>query len=144
VAKNVFADAYIRPTYDLPNPNPVAPFLLHSLSNDPNLDRLKAGYRFDNIATEADETFWTVYLLGAYQPWPKQDKDPQAETGVLGVVDAINGVGANVFMEVNRVGESATRGAAGRHDRPRNRPPPGRAPPGQRADGRQGLEPPAV
>src|SRR6185436_12663042 len=62
-------------------------------------------YDFDASATEADNAFWTVYLLGAYQHVEAEDADPAREGATLGIVDAINGQGANVFNEVLRAAE---------------------------------------
>ena len=43
---------------------------------------------FDHVATEASPTYWTVYLLGAYQPGLKVDADPETEDPVyLGMSD---------------------------------------------------------
>ena len=100
-----FAPAYVSVVYDLGGQNNV-PFVL-------NAEPLgtTSTYKFDNIATEADPAFWTVYLLGAYQAnrakstflfWETGsggDLDPDNEGGILGVVDDINGIGASVFRE---------------------------------------------
>jgi hypothetical protein len=100
---NVFAAAYVRPTYDLLGE------IVNAFNSNVD-DGLIGSYRslyFQNSATEASETFWTVYLLGAYQYRTNSDGDPGEEGGVLGVVDQLNGVGGAVFFEMNRPTEYA-------------------------------------
>lgn len=95
---NVFVNAYVQPVYDLRGED------LNAF--DANVDNpLIASYQnvyFQNRATEASESFWTVYLLGAYQYQATNDGDPSTQGGVLGTVVALNGVGATLFTEVNR------------------------------------------
>ncbi len=107
---NLFAPAYVRPTFDVGDNNDFVPFRLNSYTNsDDNAAiamELISAYDFDAVDTEADETFWTVYLFGAYQPDIEEDGDPVIETAlfgaVLGRVDDLKGVGANVFVEVQK------------------------------------------
>lgn len=108
---NVFADAYVRPVYDVGNPSDQeAPFI----GNSYEIPLITATYEFDAINTEADNDFWTVYLLGAYQYTRDYDRDPDGEAaepgkgGVLGVVDNFVGVGASVFVELLRPKEGLT------------------------------------
>ncbi len=89
-----FAPAYVLPVFDLAGGQNNVPFVLNITP-----DGTKDVYRFDNIATEADVDFWTVYLLGTYQPETNEDGDPDDEGATLGIVDKINGVGAKVFEE---------------------------------------------
>lgn len=105
---NVFAPAYVLPTYDLTGTSESVPFRLNSPTDDP--PSLVSTYEFDNAAYEADPAFWTVYLLGAYQPSRREDKDPAKERAVVGHVDALNGQGASVFMETSRVEEVGSGG----------------------------------
>jgi hypothetical protein len=56
-------------------------------------------YRFDNAMKNADE-YWVSYILGAYQYVTTEDQDPDLEDAVFGVVDAIRGLGASVFLEL--------------------------------------------
>lgn len=61
-------------------------------------------YDFDQISTEADSNFWTVYLLGAYQMQTEEDCDGYNATTsnadcTAGQVDDLNGVGVSVFLE---------------------------------------------
>lgn len=100
---NLFAPAYIRPVYDLPNPNATAPFVLN-VPTDDALGR-RSLFNFDNITTEASTDFWTVYLLGAYQDVVTDDSDPDTDINSTGTVDAINGMGALIFLENNRFNE---------------------------------------
>ncbi len=95
-AQNVYAPAYVRPTYDLGGDDSV-PFVLNVATDD--AAGVIATYAFDNVGTEADPDFWTVYLLGAYQYVVERDADGRNESATLGIVDDINGLGANVFAE---------------------------------------------
>ncbi|MFN2455863.1 MAG: hypothetical protein ABR577_16765 [Pyrinomonadaceae bacterium] len=98
---NVFAAAYVRPTYDVGDNNDLVPFVLNSPTSAAGL---RATYDFDAVGTESDSEFWTVYLLGAYQSEISVDGDPETRK-TLGQVDAINGQAANVFNELLRPGE---------------------------------------
>lgn len=100
---NVFAPAYVRPAYDIGDNNDFVPFVLNSPTTAAGLI---ATYDFDSVSTEADSSFWTVYLLGAYQSDVTADADPNSEPPTLGQVDAINGQGASVFNEVLRPRET--------------------------------------
>jgi hypothetical protein len=97
--KNVFAPAYVRPTYGIIGDNNSAVAFVLNLEGD-----LTAAYDFDQVATEASTTFWTVYLLGAYQPGEGEDADPDTEEVTVGEADRINGEGASVFNEALREG----------------------------------------
>ena len=111
--KNVFAFAYVRPTYDVGDNNTGVAFVLNTPDGANEGALLKATYDFDQKATEADIDFWTVYLLGAYQMQTEEDGDPGSENGgksTLGQVDAINGQGMSVFKETVR--EAISYGAA--------------------------------
>ena len=102
-ALNVFAAAYVRPVYDIGDNNSAVTFKLNT--NTTSEANIISSYDFDTKAREADDNFWTVYLIGAYQPWTTQDCDPGSEGAVLGIVDKLNGQGASVFNEVLRAGE---------------------------------------
>lgn len=102
-SENVFAPAYVRPIYDVGDNNSSVAFKLNS--NTTSAANIIATYDFDAKASEANVNFWTVYLLGAYQAWTTEDADPAAEGAVLGIVDNLNGQGANVFNEVLRAQE---------------------------------------
>ena len=103
LAANVLMLAYIRPVYDLEG-NGVSPEF------KANIDDISAGpvrevIAFDNISTEGDVQFWTVYLLNAYQPEPYQDgdgADPAGlvpdETPIVGFT-ASNSLASFIFME---------------------------------------------
>lgn len=94
-APNLYAAAYVCPVFDVGDNNDFVPFVL----NVPNTagDKL-ASYDFDSMHTEADNGFWTVYLLGAYQG--AADRDLDNETGgMAGAVDDFNGVGASIYLE---------------------------------------------
>ena len=98
-----FAPAYVEPQLDLPNPTPIVPFVLNMPYSVPDATPYRSAFRFDNIATEADQNFWTVYVLGAFQPVQRKDCDPDdIEDAWYGLVDAINGQGAAIFFEVLR------------------------------------------
>ncbi|HEV2851348.1 MAG TPA: hypothetical protein VHC97_00940 [Thermoanaerobaculia bacterium] len=96
--RNVFAPAYVKPTYDLSNPNPKVPFLL----NYPGTRRNPVGIAyngFDNRGTSPDIDFWTAYLLGAYQGTIDEDGDGGDASTVWGYGDT---TGASIFLEVGR------------------------------------------
>lgn len=101
--QNVFAPAYVRPIYDIGDNNDLVPFVLN-VARD-RAAAIIATYDFDSVATEADPAFWTVYLLGAYQYVRGEDRDPGTEPATLGVADALNGRGANVYNEPLRAAE---------------------------------------
>lgn len=95
-ASNVFAPAYVRPVYDLPGEGAVS-FVL----NEPGYgSMLLPTYNFNAIGSEADSNFWTIYLIGAYQPAIAEDGDGENNV-FLGIVDSRlgDGQGANVFFE---------------------------------------------
>lgn len=101
---NVFGPAYVCPVFDLiADHDDFAPFVLNvaAASNS----ALMALYtEFENRARERDATFWTVYLLGAYQYTTSQDFDPDPkghrfeQKEVSGASDTED-VGAAIFKE---------------------------------------------
>lgn len=97
-ADNVFAPAYVRPKYDIGDTNDSTTFFLNTPGRGTTADLIST-YDFDSVGTEADNNFWTVYLLGAYQYDTSEDSDPDSEEGPLGVVDDYQGVGASIFVE---------------------------------------------
>ncbi len=102
-AVNVFAAAYVRPTYDIGDNNSLVTFRLNM--NTSSASNLISNYDFDTTATQADTGFWTVYLLGAYQGLTTEDHDPNTNSALFGIVDNLNGLGATVFNEVIRAPE---------------------------------------
>ena len=98
---NVFSYAYVQPAYDIGGNNNVA-FVLNTPDSTPAGEgaALIGTYEFANSATEASTTFWTVYMLGAYQMQTEEDCD--ADGCTAGQVDALNGLGASTFMESAR------------------------------------------
>jgi hypothetical protein len=96
-SKNLFARAYIQPKHILSHDG--APFLLNSYTD--SLFLLPATYGPQSIySTARVSDYWAVYILGAYQTAPQADNDPKKEFTTLGIVDALGGIGANVFNEV--------------------------------------------
>ena len=65
---------------------------------------LRGTYDFDSIGTEADNNFWTAYLLGAYQCDAQGDMDPGSEVGndfsAFAATDDFNGQGSSMFWEM--------------------------------------------
>jgi hypothetical protein len=101
-AKNLFAPAYVRPTYDLPNPTPNPPFVVNQ-AGDLGGD-VRALFRFDNRASNSND-YWVIYMLGAYQPITAEDQDPNTEVPTVGRVDVTTGhrgvgQGAVTYLEV--------------------------------------------
>jgi PKD repeat protein len=101
---NVFEPAYVRPKYDVGDNNDYVPFVLNSQSE--SASGLISTYDFDSVGTEADNNFWTAYLLGAYQPDAEGDMDPSTEQDrspskvALAATDAFNGQGSSIFFEM--------------------------------------------
>lgn len=96
-----FARAYIVPDFKTLNtatlnPNNRPPFVLNSKSYA-DVDLLSC-YSFENIATEASEDFWTVYILGAFQGVPWEDGDPDGEQMISGIIDSKK-IGAHIYLE---------------------------------------------
>jgi hypothetical protein len=97
-AANAFGPAYVCPVFDLAGNEDLVPFFLNIAST--SATDLRAVYNFDNLATEADPHFWTVYLLAGYQYVENEDDDPNSEFGTLGATDTIRG--GVVFVETIR------------------------------------------
>jgi hypothetical protein len=104
---NVFAPAYIRPVYDLQD-------FLDEVTFSANVDDFSIlsirQFNFENRATQASQTFWTIYLLGGYQYTVYADGDPDslpvaAESGNLSVYGVADSVGATIFTELGRARE---------------------------------------
>jgi hypothetical protein len=102
---NPFGAAYVCPAFDVGDDNDYVTYI----PNSPTPPAVIATYDFDAIGTEQDPFFWTVYVIGAYQPEPERDVDPGTERFTLGRVDEINGLGASIFLESIADGER-TRG----------------------------------
>lgn len=100
-ACNSFAPAYIKPYYDLSGSNQNIPFSL----NTPNTDRATIYNNYYNNRLNASANFWTVYLLGVYQHATDEDSDPDESAATYGEVDMLQGVGAFVYIELNRATE---------------------------------------
>ena len=98
-AKNVYAYAYIRPTYDIGDTNNAVPFVLNTPDGADEKSALLGTYDFDAVALEADDDFWTVYLLAAYQMQTEEDGDLGGNSTTFGQVEELNGQGASVFLE---------------------------------------------
>jgi hypothetical protein len=101
---NHFAPAYIRPTYDIGNNNNFVPFVLNAPS-DTSLG-IRSLFEFNQVATEADSAFWTVYLLYGYEEFTSEDEDPETDFLTVGQSDRIfdssgvkRGQGSAVFLE---------------------------------------------
>ena len=116
-ALNRLAAAYIRPKYDIGDNNDATDFFVN-VSAD-TVPAVRDLYDFDQVATEADPSFWTLYLLSAYQHVAIEDGDPDDDDGdgtvndaTVGISDRIpdaNGVrrghGAVVFFEASSFDE---------------------------------------
>ncbi len=104
---NHFVPAYIIPKYDVGNNNNSVTFVLNTATDDNQ--GIRNLFEFNQIATEANQNFWTVYLLSAYQHTTDQDEDPESEfqDTTVGIADGANvngiwrGQGAVVFLEAN-------------------------------------------
>ncbi|MDQ3799835.1 MAG: hypothetical protein M3384_10310 [Acidobacteriota bacterium] len=103
---NVLAAAYIRPVYDLAGSHDEVPFSANTdLADIVNIQQIY----FNNIATEAREDFWTIYLLGGYQYVQGADGDPDSldppfgENSIYGFANLT--VGTTIFTELTRARE---------------------------------------
>ncbi|MGH9819331.1 MAG: hypothetical protein ACRD43_04105, partial [Pyrinomonadaceae bacterium] len=113
-ATNVFAQAYVRPVYDIVNTHNNSIFQANTAGGF-QTDLRPLFVDRDSTSTNADPEFWTVYILGSYQHTLSRDNDPSTESAVRGIVDAITGdtsggsdgegSGALIFVEVHRVHE---------------------------------------
>lgn len=92
----------MRPIYDIPDNNSLVPFVLNTQSESGQ--GIRATFDFDNVASEDDDDFWTVYVLNSYQCDPRGDTDPLSEQNTdfvaLAVTDALNGQGSAMFVEM--------------------------------------------
>lgn len=101
---NRFASAYIKPVYYQESDTNV-PF--HLKVDETVFANLLNEY-FDNI--NSDQKYWTAYLLGGYEPWPKADNDPNGENKgkyVMGLT--LDKLGSIIFHET--IGEEYKYGA---------------------------------
>lgn len=107
-SRNVYASAFVVPTYDVGDNNKAVRFFLNTPGSFPrptNDEVLRSIYDFDAKASQDDPNYWTVYLLGGYQDSSENDADPidkkiepRAESGRA---DNFFGEGGVVFLEVS-------------------------------------------
>jgi hypothetical protein len=96
---NSLGAAYIKPYYDLPNSNNNIPFSRNTIDSDRSAIYTN---HFNNVTNELNPDFWTVYLLGAYQPSTDEDSDPDESDATYGRTDDI---ASFTYMELNRAKE---------------------------------------
>ncbi len=112
---NILAPACIKPVYDALDTRDDNTFHLNlppSTPTNTQTDNVRSFFdKWDSSTTNTDRKFWSVYLLGAYQPDTNEDGDNSSNI-TLGIVDAITsnvsnieGSGALLFLEVHRVKE---------------------------------------
>lgn len=114
---NVFASAYTKPIYDLPNATTKVPFVLNlPMSVDITQTgaipaEVQAAFRFDNSTLSDMDQFWAVYFTSAYQIDERFDGDPNGSQNVLGITDSLvgSGQGCLLFLENTRVREGGSR-----------------------------------
>jgi hypothetical protein len=111
---NVLASAYVRPVYDITSDIRDNRIFLANIDTSTTNNVRAAFVDFDQLPTEDDPEFWTIYLYGAYQGGISQDADPADEDGdgnpdgcpdaSYGVTDTLgpNAWGSCIFMEVSR------------------------------------------
>lgn len=92
----LFRHCFIVPRYD--QGKGTAPFIANYDAPSDSAAEITKYYKFDTKARNSD-SFWVVYLLGAYQYDFDEDNDPGPESATLGIVDDLRGLGANVFTE---------------------------------------------
>jgi len=112
---NILAPAYIKPEYDLANPNPITPFS-RNLTMTVDVTQVaavpadvQAAFRFDNSAYSDMDEFWAIYLSSAYQIDERWDGDPNGTPAVVGITDSLagSGQGCLLFLETTRARESS-------------------------------------
>lgn len=87
---NVFAKAYIRPTYGgLSGSLENVPITLNIAAD--NQQSINNEFDFDNDNLEANTDFWTIYLLSGYQYVIAEDGDPLTESTTYGTADSTSG-----------------------------------------------------
>ena len=95
--KGVLRQCYIEPKFDLPKGT--APFAANCEKYDGmSIRDLPDYYSFDS-KNYRRSTYWANYLLGAYQYGMDRDLDPGTESGSVGTVDSLRGLGAVMFSE---------------------------------------------
>lgn len=105
---NVFAQAYVRPVYDVVDTRDNGIFQAN-VASDNATDIRPLFVDWDSRNTNIDPEFWSIYLLGSYQHTLDEDSDPSTEDLTLGIVDEITlvtgdgeGSGALIFAEGHR------------------------------------------
>jgi hypothetical protein len=99
-ALNLFAPAYIRPTYDLGAGSKQAGFNLNVedvATNNDLSNQLNAGRDFTS-----SDGYWVVYLQGAFQGSVTQDLDPNFGQTVQGFTLGLKVDGSLIFLETLR------------------------------------------
>jgi hypothetical protein len=111
---NILAPAYIKPVYDAPDTRDDNNFRLNLPTNSTSDIRLFFD-KWDSSAHNTDREYWSVYILGSYQPKKNEDGD-NLDTITKGIVDeitdqsnsSIEGSGALIFLEMHRIRELPT------------------------------------
>ncbi len=101
---NRYEYAYVVPDFKTlnsaaANPRKKIPFKRNLKNYDSNDDILLEDYLFfDNRDKEADETFWTIYILISFLGATHEDGDPDSEDALSGIADKRN-IGIHVFLQ---------------------------------------------
>jgi len=112
---NLYADAYIRPTYDEGGTAGADTHTVDTVLNTESASVYDWGSRANN-----SNNFWVVYILGAMQDSFKtmtKDMDPNSESGTGGSSDPAAGGSLVYFETIRERGPTATGGASGLEDR---------------------------
>jgi hypothetical protein len=112
--QETYTPAYVLPVADAGVSQTNLQFIAN-IASDNSAD-VRAGWQFDAVAYEADSTYWTVYVRGAFEHTTDSDFDPNSEGATLGIVDNINGEGANIYLEVLQSGEFTADPALGKSE----------------------------
>lgn len=99
-SNNVFAPAYVRPTYDIGNNDDYVHFVLNTPSTFTDT------FDPDSVTINGSNDFWTKYLLGAYQYTIDEDGDSETSPRTPGIAKK-PGLGATIFVELLRRPEAA-------------------------------------
>jgi hypothetical protein len=103
-ARNLLAQAYIRPKYDLPSDGRIAPFVRNVTVTDefPNAARDQLARGRDTTTRDSD-TYWVAYLQGAFQFGVAEDNDSMLEQAAQGFTPDLSAAsGSLILLESQR------------------------------------------
>ncbi len=103
-----FAPAYVLPLTDAGTADGALTFHPHMETRVANSGpAVRVGWKFDASAQEANSRYWCLYIRGSFQDSVAQDDNDPNGSVTWGIVDDINGQGANIYKEVFTATEHA-------------------------------------